>query len=559
MKAQKWLIKRTNDDFLRYLARKIDVSKNLAQILVNRGLKNKEDAYRFLNPSLNQLHNPMLLPDMERAVKRIIQAVSKKEKVLVFGDYDVDGITATSLMVMTLQTLGLETGYYIPDRIEEGYGFNSRGIRKAINDKASLIITVDCGISSFEEVTKAASSGIDVIITDHHIPLNTLPKAKAVINPNRFDSLYPFKSLAGVGVAFKLCQVLLKKNWEQFLDLTAIGTLADSVPLVGENRILVYYGLKQINNNCRVGLNALHQTTGSNTKYISSGFLTYKIIPRLNAAGRLSKAAVAVEILMTEEPKKAKTLALHLDELNRKRKIIEDAVYQAALVKLRRFEDRNAFVLASRHWHPGVLGIVASRLAEEFYRPVFLLTTDGIIAKGSARSIAPFHLYNGIEQCSDILGRFGGHSQAAGLSLPFGNIDIFRRRIDKIVKETLSREDYIQTLQVDLTASFKEINYSLIKEIDKLEPFGYFNEEPKIGVKGLTVVDPHIVGKGHLKMRLQQDSVILGAIGFGMGNMVEKLLRSPIVDAVFSPTINEYNGIKSLQLNLKGLRLITKS
>ena len=559
MKVQKWLIKRTNDDFLRYLARQVNVSKNLAQILVNRGLKTKTEAFRFLNPSLNQLHDPMLLPDMDRAVKRIMKAVSKKEKVLVFGDYDVDGITATSVMVMALHALGLEASYYIPDRIEEGYGFNSRGIRKAIADRISLIITVDCGVSSFHEVLKAASSGIDVIITDHHIPFTTLPEAIAVINPNRFDSNYPFKSLAGVGVAFKLCQVLIEKNWEQFLDLVAIGTLADSVPLVGENRVLVYYGLKQINSKCRVGLNALKQTTGYHTKYITSGFLTYKIIPRLNAAGRLSTATTGVEFLMTENLRKATTLATHLDEMNRKRKIIEDEVYQAAIVKLQYLEGGNVLVLASKKWHPGVLGIVASRLVEEFYRPVFLFTTDGTIAKGSARSIAPFDLYNGIEQCSDILDGFGGHSQAAGLRLPFNNIDTFRSRIDNIVKKALSREDYIPKLRVDLTVPLEQINYSLVKEISKLEPFGYFNEEPKIGVKDLTVIDPRIVGKGHLKMRLRKDSINLGAIGFGMGNMIEKLVRSPKVDAVFSPTINEYNGIQSLQLNLKGLRFISKT
>src|SRR3990172_3441336 len=356
MKAQKWLIKRTNDDFLRYLAKQINISKSLAQILVNRGIKSQQDALHFLSPSLSSLHDPLQLPDMQRAVQRIWQAVSNKEKVLVFGDYDVDGITSTALMLMTLHALGLEASYYIPNRIEEGYGFNFHGIQKAIAHKASLIITVDCGISAIEEVTKAASYGIDVIITDHHIPLAKLPEAVAVINPNRYDSSYPFKTLAGVGVAFKLCQVLLEKNWEQFLDLVAIGTLADSVPLVGENRILVSCGLKQINCHVRTGIAALQEAAGLHAKQLTSACLTYKLIPRLNAVGRLSSASEGVELLMTEDKEKARVLAVRLDEMNRKRKIIEDAVYQAALVKVHTFEDRSAFVLASSHWHPRALG-----------------------------------------------------------------------------------------------------------------------------------------------------------------------------------------------------------
>lgn len=565
---KRWLINKTNKEFLEYLSRKASISTAFAQILVNRGIKDAESIKDFLFPSIKNLHDPFLMPDMGRAVERIRTALANGETVLVYGDYDADGITSAALLVSILRTLGLKTYYHIPNRITEGYGLSKEGIRKAHTLGAGLIITADCGVSSEEEVSMAVSLGIDVIIIDHHEPpvassasadspgRERLPDAMAIINPHRIDSEYPFKYLAGVGVAYKLAQALFHDSrLEDLLELVAIGTIADSVPLTGENRILVTYGLKALNTiSSKLWILSLKETSGIGNKELRSDIFSYTIIPRINAAGRLGDANEVVEFFLTQDIAKAKRIASFLEDQNRKRQRIEEDVYKSALNMIDAHHLDSALVLYSPEWHPGVIGIVASRLVEMFHRPIFLFSVKDAIAKGSARSIPPFHLYKGITECAEFLLGYGGHSQAAGLRLYAENLSAFKKQINLIVKNSLSSEDMMPTIEIDAGVELFEINFNLVRELNLLEPFGNSNQKPLLGAKGVEALDPRVVGNNHLKMRLKQKSISLDTIGFCMGDLLERVESSHTVDVAFVPCINEWNDSRSLQLNLKALR-----
>ena len=561
---KRWLVNKTNQEFLEYLSRNASISTVFAQVLVNRGLKDVKSIKDFLFPSIENLHDPFLMPDTGKAVERIKTAMAKNETVLVCGDYDADGITSTALLVSTLRTLGLKTYYHIPNRMTEGYGFSKEGIKKAQTIGAGLIITVDCGISSEEEVSMSMSLGIDVIITDHHEPPARLPDALAIVNPRRADSEYPFKHLSGVGVAYKLAQALMQLTvnseqlTEELLDLVAIGTIADSVPLTGENRTLAAYGLKALNNNSdKPWIYSFKKTSGMDKKFFCSRTLSFTIIPRINAAGRLGNADEVVELFLTQDKDKAEEIALFLDEQNRKRQRIEEDVFKSALDMIDVHNLENAIVLHSPSWHQGVIGIVASRLVEMFYRPTFMFSVKDGIAKGSARSIPPFHIYKGISECSELLLAYGGHSQAAGLKILIENIPAFKEQINSLIQNTLSSENIIPTIEIDAGVELLEINSSLVKEIELLQPFGASNKPPVLGAKGLDIANPRIVGSNHLKMRLKQKSTSIDTIGFDLGNLLPELLApNPElqVDIAFVPCINEWNGSTSLQLNLKALR-----
>ncbi len=562
-----WLVSRTNLEFLRYLSIKASISPVLTQVLVNRGIKDVDSIKDFLHPSLKNLHDPFLMPDMKKAVERLGAAIDRNETVFICGDYDADGITSTALLVFMLKKLGLKTYYHIPNRITEGYGFSNKGIQKAKACGADLIITADCGISSEEEVLTALSMGMDVIITDHHEPPKKLPAATAVIDPHRIDSEYPFKYLAGVGVVFKLIQALFQlgidpvgsteyrdAGLEDFLDLVALGTTADSVPLMGENRIFVTYGLKEINKSpCRVGIEALKEVAGID-RDIRSGLLSYTLIPRINAAGRLDDAGEVVELFLTGDPTVAKGIASLLEEQNRKRQKIEGDVFKSALNMINPDDLESAIILSSLEWHPGVIGIVASRLVDIFYRPVFLFSKRDSVAKGSARSIPPLHIYKAISDCSDLLLGFGGHRQAAGLRLLTENLPDFKKQMNLIVEKSLNADDMIPVLEIDAAVKFSDINFNLIKELSLLEPYGDSNKEPLFGAKGIEIINHRIVGDNHLKMQLKQESINVDTIGFSMGNQLRKIGTAPSLDIVFVPCINEWNGAKTLQLNLKAIR-----
>ncbi len=557
-----WQVNRTNPEFLQYLSSRISISTVLAQILVNRGLKDVDSIKDFLYPSFDNIHDPYLLPDMDKAVDRIKLAVKRGETVFIHGDYDVDGITSTALLVDALNKLGLKTFYHIPNRITEGYGISNAGIQKAKANGASLIITADCGISSEEEVAAAMAMGIDVIITDHHEPSEKLPAATAVIDPHRKDSAYPFKYLAGVGVVFKLVQALLQSaehsiqnaDLKEYLDLVALGTIADSVPLLGENRIFTALGLKVINDDfCRMGIRALKMIAG-NGKKLNAVQLSYTMIPRINAAGRLDDASVVVELFLTDAEAEADKIAGLLEAQNKKRQKIEGEVFKSALDMIDPYHIENAIILSSYDWHPGVIGIVASRLLEVFHRPVFLFSVKDSVAKGSARCMPPFHLFNAIAECSDLLVSFGGHRQAAGLKMSADNLEAFKKKMNKIIENSLVAKDMVSVLEIDAAVTFADLNFTLVNELNLLEPFGDSNREPLFGAKNIKIVNHKIVGNNHLKMYLKQDKINLDTIGFGMADKLGKIGPAAALDIAFIPSVNEWNGSRNLQLNLKAIR-----
>ena len=557
-----WRVSKTNPDFLNYLSHEASISPVLAQILINRDLKDADAIRDFLSPSIGKMHDPFLLPDMDKAVERLKKSVEKAETVLVHGDYDADGVTSTAILVSAFRMLGLKTYYHIPNRLIEGYGMSMKGIEKAAEYKAGLIISADCGISSEESISKAISMGMDVIVTDHHEVPDRLPPATAVIDPHRKDSKYPFKYLAGVGVAFKLIQALFTElkvkdcdsRLENFLDLVALGTIADSVPLTGENRIIVSNGLKIINEGgSRIAIKAMKEVAGVDREFLAKT-LSFTLIPRINAAGRLDDAGIVVELFLTEDIKEAKRISVLLEEQNRKRKTIEGDVFKEAMDMIDPDKVDSAIVLSSPDWHPGVIGIVASRLVEMFYKPVFLFSIDGDTAKGSARSIPPFHLFRAISECSDILIGYGGHRMAAGVRISTDKLPVFREMMSAKVDNSLSPDDLVPVLDIDASVNLSEINLSLVKELNMLEPFGNSNREPLFGAREINIVDHRIVGNNHLKMQLSQENYRIDTIGFGMGDELKNIGSSSTLDIAFVPGINEWNGMRSIQLYLKALR-----
>lgn len=555
-----WLVSKTNQEFLRYLSSSASISPVLAQVLVNRGLKDAGAIRDFLYPSLTGLNDPFLMPDMRKAVDRIRAAMERNERVFIHGDYDADGVTSTALLMYVFRRLGLTTHYHIPHRLKEGYGLNLSGIEKAGEWNADLIITVDCGISSASAIAAASERGMDVIVTDHHEPPELLPEASAVIDPHRADSTYPFKYLAGVGVAFKLIQALLQATGskdivlEELLDLVALGTIADSVPLVEENRILVTYGLKRINDNLSgAGIQALKEVSGVNGGSRANS-LSFSLIPRINAAGRLDDAGVVVELFLTDDEGKAKEIAALLRDQNRMRQQIEADVLKEALDMINPDDPGSAIVLSSPEWHPGVIGIVASRLVERFYRPVFLFSEQDSVAKGSARGIPRFHLYRAIDECADLLLGYGGHRQAAGLRLDMKHMSAFRERMNEIAEKKLTAEDMVPVLEIDAAVKLSDISFNLIHELGVLEPYGEANRQPLLGAKDIKVVNHKIVGNNHLKMKVSQENASADTIGFSMGDQLELLEAASSLDIAFVPSINEWNGGKYLQLQLKAIR-----
>jgi single-stranded-DNA-specific exonuclease len=580
---RRWLVNRTNLEYITYLSETASISPVLAQILINRGIKTSKEISSFINPHISQLSDPFEIQGMRKAVDRIMAASKRDEKVLVHGDYDVDGLSATAIILKALKILGIDSHYFIPNRMEHGYGFNLSSVTKAKQIGATLIITVDCGITSFETAALCKKEGVDVLITDHHEPLRNekwemgngkseissrfqvhssqflLPDALAVINPKISNPQSPISHLSGAGIAFKLAQALTtthdsRLTIHDFLDLAALGTMADVVPMTGENRLIVKEGLRLIDNGTCQGLKALKKIAGIEGKRLKPGLLSFTIIPRINAAGRISDSHDVVKLLLTDSEDEAIEISLWLDKLNGERQQIEEEVYQEALQQLNSKGVRPVIVLSSEGWHKGVVGIVASRIAEAFCRPTFILSIEGNIAKGSARSIPTVDIYKTLAGCREFLTGYGGHKQAAGLILESKNISPFEEGINRIVHETLTDKDFIPSLEIDADVNFSDINFNLTNEFEMLEPFGFGNPEPLLGSKKLEVLYPRIVGSNHLKMKLRQRGQSIDTIGFDLGAFFERLEVSTTVDAVFTPLINEWEGVRCLQLNLKAFR-----
>jgi len=577
----RWLINKTNPEYVKYLSRTASVSPVFAQVLINRGLKTVADINDFLYPGMTGLSDPFALPSIKAAVERVKTALHRRERILIHGDYDTDGLTATAIMLQALRTIGLDVSYFIPNRILHGYGFHPPAVDRAQKLGVKLIITVDCGITSFAAVSYAKKAGIDVIITDHHEPLKVegqgaggrggeelphhpfkVPDAIAVVNPKLETHNSNLSHLSGAGVAFKFAEALASDEGLPYsradvlplLDLAALGTLADVVPLTGENRVILKEGLKLIHAGSRPGIRALKEVSGLNGKETRAGRLSFTLVPRMNAAGRIADARDVVKLLLSASDEESLRLSSWLDSLNSGRQQIEGEVYQEALEKLKGTDMASAIVLAGEGWHQGVLGIVASRIAEEFYRPTFIFSTENGIAKGSARSIPSFDICKGLSASAGLLLSFGGHKQAAGIQLRTEDLPVFEETIRRIVEAGLDPTDLQPALQIDTNISLAELTPELVQEFTLLEPFGFGNPEPLIGSKALEVVGPRIVGNRHLKMKLKKASLSLDAIGFAMGGLLEELRDAAVVDAVFTPEMNEWNNGRYLQLILKAVR-----
>ena len=552
-------------DTIKSFADDLNSSPVLARVLLNRGIEDVESARKFFRPSLRQLHDPFLMKGMEKAVDRVKRAIESEQRILIYGDYDVDGTTATSMLLLFLRQLHTDVGFYIPERLVDGYGLSENGIRKTKEQNIDLIITVDCGITAVQEVEFANSLGIDVIICDHHQPGADLPPASAILNPKQVDCPYPFKELAGVGVAFKLVQGLQKHLLldedivDNFLELVAIGSSADIVPLVGENRILVKHGLANLSKTKNLGLKALIAATMLSDCKIGTGQVVFVLAPRINAVGRLGDGGRAVSLLTSESEQQAQNIASILESENRKRRTIDEETFASALAIIEdQFdpEQETVFVLNSDEWHPGVIGIVASRIVEKYFRPTVMIATENGQGKGSARSIPGFDIYQALKRVEKLMDNFGGHKYAAGLTIHSENIPEFRSRLSEVARETLTDEMLIPKLWIDAEISFHEIEDNLIKLLERMAPFGPQNPRPVFATKDLQVVGtPTIVGKNHLKFKVREKNIVMNAIGFNLGHLLYRITAGETnVEIAYVIEENEYQGKKKVQLRIKDLR-----
>ncbi len=553
-----------NREMIQYLSRTMSISRWLAGFLVNRGLLTPPEASFFLWGQLEDLPSPFELNDMEKAAQRIRQALKSKEKILIYGDYDADGITSTALLTRFLREEGGEVVSFLPRREREGYGLDEKVIKRAGQEGVQLLITVDCGSKDAGEVELAQSLGMEVIITDHH-QVEELPAALAVINPHRQDNRYPYPQLAGVGVAFKLAQAVLQLKGEEdfscsglrkLLPLVAVGTVADLVPLRGENRVLVRAGLQEIERYPGPGLQALLQQAGIAEK-IDSGNIAFGLAPRLNAAGRLKTAELALELLLTGDKSRAQRLSVVLDRLNsRRRGVGEQIVREARQVFSKREQDK-VLVAASPRWNPGVIGIAASRLVDEFSRPVLLIGLEETEGKGSGRSVPGFNLYQALKQVENCLIRYGGHPMAAGFALAPAQVEQFTEEINEYARENLPQHLLKKRITVEGLLELEQTDYNLLADIEKLAPFGAGNPRPLFGNESLLIQEKKQVGRkgNHLKLRLgpTRKGIFREAIAFGMGNLFSDLKKGSDYQFVFAPRSNEWNGRKEIQLEIKDI------
>ncbi|MFH1006366.1 MAG: single-stranded-DNA-specific exonuclease RecJ [Candidatus Latescibacterota bacterium] len=562
---QRWIFpEKANREKLLKMEEELHMPAIVAQILLNRHVDSFEKARRFLRPSLDDLRDPFLMADMDRAVDRLSLAISRKEQVVIHGDYDVDGVSGASFLVLVLRELGVPVSFYIPHRITEGYGLSLPGIREIYEQGTQLIISVDCGITAIEPIGEAARLGMDVIVTDHHQPKSQLPEACAVLDPKRDDCPYPFKELAGAGVAFKLAQGLFDRlGWDpapiyKHLDLVALGSAADIVPLVDENRVLVKFGLEQMAQTENLGLKALLENVGLLGKPLGTGQIVFQLAPRVNAVGRMGSAQKAVRLLTTDSEGQAKNIAQILESENRLRKQVDERTLAEALKMAEETlsEDDRVIVLAAEGWHQGVIGIVASRIVERFYLPTVLISLDGSMGKGSARSIPGFNLYEALHACQDVLEAFGGHRYAAGLTIRRDRVEAFHEKLQSVAKARLTDDMRIPYFRVDGEIPLGHINERLVQLLGYLAPFGPQNMKPVLVSRGLEVVGtPTVVGTDHLKFRVRQEGHLFDCIGFGMAELLYRATPGETnLDMAYVIEENEWMGRKKIQLRVKDLR-----
>ena len=566
MKMKRWVTAKPNLETVRSLARSCGFTPLAAAALCARGIDTPEAARAFLETDPAKLHDPMLLPDMAKARDTIRRAIEQGKKIAVFGDYDVDGVTSTCVMTRVLRSLGADVRHYIPDRLSEGYGLSMGAMDRLAQDGIGLIVTVDSGVSAFEEIARARELGMEVVVTDHHECREELPDANAVVNPKRADSIYPFAELAGVGVAFKLASALAgdgqqRAVLEQYADLVALGTVADVMPLVGENRIIVAAGLRRMAETQNVGLSMLLHESGQQGKRLTASTVSFILAPRINAAGRLGHADMAAELFLTDDPRRAQTLAMALCEQNKQRQATENQILEQALQKLRReydpLEDQ-VIVLAGEGWHHGVIGIVSSRICDRYACPTVLIALEDGIGKGSGRSVKGFNLYEALCDSAPLLERFGGHELAAGLTIREENIQQFHENMEVWAREHVNPQELMPILHIDCPIAPEFISTEATRGLDVLEPFGMGNPQPVFSMCDLLVEEiTPISSDRHVRLTLSKDGQTYTAMLFGTGQGGCGFAQGNYVDAAFCLEINEYRGRCSVQLVIRDIQLST--
>jgi len=564
---KRWIIKPyPQQEETESLAAAININKYIAAILVQRGVHSFQEAKSFFRPSLEELHDPFLMKDMDRAVERLVQATKANERILIYGDYDVDGTTSVALFYGFLKTKYDNLEYYIPDRYKEGYGVSKAGIEHARNTGATLIVSLDCGIRSVEMVTLAASYGIDFIICDHHNQGDLLPPAYAILDPKRLDCTYPFKELSGCGVGFKLLQGLCSKTGYksdelfQQLDLLAISICSDIVPIVGENRIFTHLGIEQINAAPRPGIQSIIDITGFKKK-MDVGTIVFTIGPRINAAGRIDHAFAAVELLLASTKEEAEQFAQNVNDHNLVRREFDETITNEALQMIRdktEWVDASSTVLYKEDWHKGVIGIVASRCIEHYHRPTIILTHSNGKVAGSARSVPDYDLYEAIDKCSDLLIQFGGHKYAAGLTMELSNVDAFRQKFEAVVSSTIRKEQLIPMVLIDIELPLNQIDNRFYNILRQMGPFGPQNMTPVFVSRNVKDDgSARLLKDKHIKLNIhQEDSVTYPAIGFQMGAFYDRIRKGELFDICYNLEENDFNGKKTLQLSIRDIKFV---
>ncbi|MCG8581345.1 MAG: single-stranded-DNA-specific exonuclease RecJ [Bacteroidales bacterium] len=566
---KRWSIQPESDDeIIDHLSEVLNINRVLANLLVQRGVTNYDEAKAFFRPKLTDLHNPFLMKDMEEAVHRIVKAFDNNEKILIYGDYDVDGTTSVALVYSFLSLHYSQINYYIPNRYEEGYGISYKGIDFAADNGITLVIALDCGIKAVEKMDYARDKGIDFIICDHHTPGDVLPNAAACLDPKRPDCTYPDKNLSGCGVGFKLMQGFCRfKDYKEsqlydLIDLVAVSIASDIVPIVGENRILAYYGLEKLNSNPGIGLSSIIKIAGMEGREITISDIVFKIGPRINAAGRIDAGSDAVDLLVSRDSGNAGLMSKDIDECNETRKDLDRSITVEAhdlIATNPELLSKKSTVLYNKDWHKGVIGIVASRLTESFYRPTVILTESKGLATGSARSVDGFDLYKAIESCSDLLENFGGHMYAAGLTLKIENIPEFQRRFEQYVEDNITPDQLIPQIEIDSRLHLKDINPKFYRILKQFRPFGPGNMKPVFSSE--RVFDygtSKCVGKDrdHLKLEIieEHSAAIKQGIAFSMGSVIDSIKSNDPFDICYTVEENVYNGITTLQVMVKDIK-----
>lgn len=554
---KKWQVYEVNEEQVEKIIRENNVNKLIATILSNRGIVNKEDINVFLNPSRNDFHDPYNMPDMEIAVSRIIKAKENNEKVIIFGDYDVDGITSITVLKSFLHDIGIEADSYIPNRLTEGYGLNILAVEEIAKKGYNLMITVDCGISCIEEVKRANELGLETIVTDHHEVGDILPDAIAVVDCKRKDNKYQCRDLAGVGVAFKLAQALSiklgldEKEYLKYLDIVCLGTISDIVPLIDENRLISKLGLMLVNKTNNIGLRGILNASGY--KNIDSTAVSFGVAPRLNACGRMGHADEALKLFLSKNVNEVQQLTNLLNEYNKIRQDTERKIYEDAILQIenKNLDKDKVIIVSGDNWHHGVIGIVSSKITEMYFKPSVLLSLEDKTLKGSGRSIPGFDLYDALTKCQNELEKFGGHSMAVGLSLKQENIEKFKSKIEQIAEEQ-HIEQITPVIKIDAKINLNEITKEMVESLKMLEPFGEANKMPIFLFKNLSIDSIRSLSEGkHLKLTLKDSNVIVNAIGFNMGSLVDDYRIGDKIDVVGTLEINSFNGLDSIQINLK--------